>query len=292
MTERVGIPRAVDSAGRTFDRTAIERVPQPFDGPLRCAGCTTVVQAVHGYPRRNGTLVDPYYRLTHRTEAPHDPHCRYDFDARVGRLHEEHRSALTKDGDVYELRLPETDTAPPGAALLADTRSDGRDRLTIHPRRGHTLAPVLSAAAAIAAMISTYDDDPQARARFAARWKGERIAWEDFYFDVAQDARRLARVVAGRDHPVAVSGHVKRVGRTARDTADVVELATGRGVTHPPNGRWIHVRLMSKAPGALPREVGQRVLGYGRWEHFEPEDSDNHYVNLWVDHASSVTTTR
>lgn len=35
-----------------------------------------------------------------------------------------------------------------------------------------------------------------------------------------------------------------------------------------------------------------RVLGYGRWEHFEPEDSDNHYVNLWVDHASSVTTTR
>lgn len=291
MNERmgVGIPQAVDATGARFGRTAIERDPRPFTEPLRCGGCTTRVHPVSGYTNRRGTRVSPLYRLTHRLDEPHDPDCRYDFDAQAGRLLEEHRSAISVSGDIYELRLPETDPVLDDSDAEPGARSDGRDRLTVRTRQGHTIEPVLSAAAAIARLIATYENDPEARARFTARWKGRRITWDDFYFDAAHDARHLARVVEARDHPVAVSGVVKRSGRTTNDTADLIELDTQRGVSHPPTGRWIHIRILREDPDRLPHQPGQRVLGYGSWSHFEPDSSRNHYVNLWSDHRALIT---
>ncbi len=291
MSSRVGIPKAIDSTGRTFGRRAIERDPQPFSRPLRCAGCSTTVDPVHGYPyRKNGTWVAAHYRLTSRTQEPHDDDCRYDFDAQAGRLVEEHRSAVSKTGDTYELRLPEIDPQPADGDVEPDIHPDGRDRLTVRTRQGHTIEPVLSAAAAIARLIATYENDPRARARFTARWKGRRISWDDFYFDTAHDARHLAQVVADHDHPVAVGGVVKRAGRTTNDSADLIELDTERGVSHPPTGRWIHIRVLRKDPGRLTHQTGQRVLGYGQWDDFEPHGSTSHYVNLWVDHRSLITS--
>lgn len=286
----VGIPTAIDDTGRTFGRKAIERNPQPFTRPLHCAGCSTTVDPVHGYPyRKSGTWVDAHYRLTHRTRAPHDQDCPYDFDAQAGRLLQEHRSAVTKKGDTYELRLPQAESQPGDGDVEPDTRPDGRDRLTVRTRQGHTLAPVLSAAAAIARLIAVHENDPEARARFAARWKGRRISWDDFYFDTAHDARRLAQVVADRDHPVAVSGVVKRAGRTTNDSADLLELDTERGVSHPPTGRWIHIRTLRKDPDHLSYDTGQRVLGYGQWTTYTPEKSNNHYIHLWIDDRSLIT---
>lgn len=292
MNERigVGIPQAIDSTGRTFGRKAIGRDPRPFTEPLHCGGCTTLVRPVSGYTTREGTRVNPLYRLTNRHHAPHDQDCRYDFDAQAGRLLEEHRHAVSKTGDIYELRLPEVTPQTEDVGQGLGVNPDGRDRLTVHTRSGHTLEPVLSAAAAIARLIATYENDPQARARFAARWKGRRIAWDDFYFDTAHDARRLAQVIADGDHPVAVSGVVKETGRTTNDTADLIELDTERGVSHPPTGRWIHIRVLRKDPGRLSHGPGQRVLGYGQWSHFEPDSSRNHYVNLWINHGALITT--
>ena len=288
MTERVGvgIPQAVDAAGRTFGRAAIEREPRPFTEPLHCGGCSTRVQPVSGYTTRDGTRVNPLYRLTHRLHAPHDNDCRYDFDAQAGRLLEEHRHAISKTGDSYELRLPETTPQTDSTDPESHVHPEGRDRLTVHTRRGHTLEPVLSAASAIARLIATYENDPEACARFSARWKGRRISWDDFYFDTAHDARHLAHVVADGDHPVAVSGLVKRAGRTTNDSADLVELDTERGVSHPPTGRWIHIRILRKDPDRLSFDVGQRVIGYGQWTTYTPERSKNRYLHLWIDHRS------
>lgn len=294
MRERVGvgIPQAIDTAGRIFGRAAIERDPRPLTEPLHCGGCSTRVQPVSGYTTRDGTRVNPLYRLTHRLHAPHDNDCRYDFDAQAGRLLEEHRHAISKTGDIYELRLPETTPHTEGTDRDPDVNPDGRDRLTVHTRRGHTLEPVLSAAAAIARLIATYENDPEARARFTARWKGRRISWDDFYFDTAHDARHLAHVVEASDHPVAVSGVIKLIGRTTNDTADLIELDTERGVSHPPTGRWIHIRILRRDPDHLTHGTGQRVLGYGQWDHFEPSGSNNHYVNLWIDRDSLATTAK
>lgn len=291
MRERVGvgIPQAVDATGRTFGRAAIARNPRPFTEPMRCGGCTTLVRPVSGYTTRDGTRVNPLYRLTNRVHAPHDQDCRYDFDAQAGRLLHEHRSTVSKTGDIYELRLPDITPQTEGADQRPDVNPDGRDRLTVHTRRGHTLEPVLSAAAAIERLIATYENDPEARARFTARWKGRRISWDDFYFDTAHDARHLAHVVEASDHPIAVSGVVKRTGRTTNDSADLIELDTERGVSHPPTGRWIHIRILRKDPDRLTHGTGQRVLGYGQWDHFEPPGSKSHYVTLWLDRASAAT---
>lgn len=293
MSDRVGIPKAVDSSGRTFGRKAIEDEPPPFTRPLQCGGCTVTVNPVRGYRRRTAsTWVAAHYRLTDRARAPHDEDCRYDFDVQAGRLLHEHRSAIDHDGDIYELRLPETGPRPdvPDVEPPADTA--GRDRLTVHPRRGHQLEPTLSAAAAIARLLAIYENDPEARARFTARWNGRRIPWKDFYFDTAHDARHLARVVEQDEHPVAVSGVIKRAGPTTNGSAQLVELDTERGVSHPPTKRWIHIRALSNDTNRLDYAVGQRVLGYGKWATYIPDgQSNNHDVRLWVDHRSVITAT-
>lgn len=292
MSERVGIPRATDITGRIFGRTAIDSDPRPFRRPLRCAGCSTPVTPVSRYPRRDGAWVDGYYRLTNRERAPHDEGCRFDFDAQVGRLIVEHRHAVTKNGDVYELQLPDFDADPSDDDVGDLPNLGGRDRLTVNTLNDHPLVPVLSAAAAIARLIATYEHDPDARARFVARWQGREIPWNDFYFDVTHDARHLARIVESESHPVAVAGNVKFTGRTTRNDADLLELDTEGGVSYPPTGRWIHVRVMRNDPGRLTHDVGERVLGYGAWGQFEPQESKNHYVSLWINDQSLITSYR
>lgn len=240
MRDPVGIPQAMDSTGHTFGRKAIDDDPQPFTRPLRCGGCATTVNPVRGYSMRNtSTWVAAHYRLTSRDQAPHDEDCRYDFDAQAGRLHHEHRSDVTRDGGVFELRLPQT--------------------------------------------------DPEAQARFTARWNGHRIPWKDFYFDTAHDASHLARTVEQYEHPVAVSGIVKRAGTTTKDSGYLIELDTERGVSHPPTKRWIHIRALSNDADRLNFRVGQRVLRYGQWTTYTPDQSINHYVHLWIDHRSLIT---
>ena len=84
-------PKAIDATGRTWDRAAIPRVPQPFVKPLRCGGCTTPVVAVHGYETRFGAEVAPLYRLTDRAATPHEDGCIYDLDAQADNLVTQHR---------------------------------------------------------------------------------------------------------------------------------------------------------------------------------------------------------
>src|SRR5699024_4307811 len=215
---------------------------------------------------------------------------RYDFDAQTGRLYEEHRSALVRDGDTFELRLPQGDPVPDRSESEVPTSSHGRSRLTVHPRPGHHLEPTLSAATATARLLARYENDPTAQSRFTADWNGDRIPWEDFYFDAARDAHRLARTIEQHAHPVAVSGTIKDSGSTTSGGSYSIELDTDGGVRHRPTGRWIHVRIYSTDPDLLDFQVGQRILGYGQWQTWIPDHSaTNYFVRLWLNHRSAMT---
>lgn len=290
MSGHVGIPSARDARGRSFGYLAIDDDPQPFEKPLICGGCETRVDPVRGYVRRDSTSVRAHYRLTNRAQAPHADGCPYDFDAEVGRLLVEHRREIERNGDVYELRLPDLSGGVDEAAPDPVAESGARDRLVVHEQPGRRLPPALMAAAAVARLLRVYEDDPEAQARFRASWNGRTIPWGDFYFDVARDALRLGQVIrAEKGYPVAVAGTVKKLGESASGQS-YVELDTVRGVPDKASARWIHVRAYSNQAKHLPFETGQRVLGYGHWKAYAPDDSSSIFFNLWVDHRSLIAT--
>lgn len=73
----VRIPWVSDSRGGRFDRSEIDRQPQPrYVAPLKCGGCGTRVGARHGNADDPDSRtshyfrIDPHHRpLTHRNDS-------------------------------------------------------------------------------------------------------------------------------------------------------------------------------------------------------------------------------
>lgn len=294
--EWVGIPYARDATGRTFDRTDIGRPVRPFVKPLRCGGCSAPVAAVSQSTRRRGNTivhVAPYYRLINRTENDHDPSCKYNFDARIGEIVIEHRSEITRDGDVYVLTLRKP-TPPRRPNETPDFDLDGgrKTRLVVKPVSDHSLNPTIQTAAKIARLLRDFDNAPDAKARFKAGYGGEVVDWDNFFFDAEQDPDRLASRISSRNndlHPIAVVGRVAHVapfqngsGRTVTLGAPSEGLASGR--------RRVRVVLRSADPDLLYYETQDVVIGYGTWQLWSPSpESERVDVRLWCDTSSATS---
>lgn len=283
---RVGIPRAVDTTAKTFGRSAIDQKPHPFQEPLRCGGCPAPVGPVRGYPRRDGTAVSSHYRLGRGHE--HDPGCLFHFDARAGELVVEHRREIDRHGDYYVLMLRNPD--PARAAVTPESPpADPRSRLQIRLHTGvPVLHPTISAAAAIARLLSVFENDPEAHNAFCATYDGRTYAWNDVYFDATHDAVRLLRTVEqGTTRPHVVRGAVQETGRSRRGDTYYVRLSTGRGVQDA-QGRWINLYLRATDPAELDYQPGDDIIGYGLWKSYVPPQSRRVQVTLWCDRRGAT----
>jgi len=296
--EEVGIGEAIDSQGHRFGRAAIDQEPQPFVKPLTCGGCKTGVVAVPSHTRRaprthlaesGQTWVVAFYRLHHRKRTPHDDDCIYDFDARTGELHRQHRSVVRKDGDIYELRLPSPQVL--GYRLRADRPATERSRLDIRTRSGGSeIDPVIAAALAIVRLLRRFGDDPAAQRRFRAHFEGTTIPWRDFCFDATRDAKRLAAVVAQKPtHPIAVYAPVKATGSSQSGETYFIRLDT-RTRVRDSEGALLSVFLRSTDDrlAQAPRP-GEYALGFGmEWGDHLPSLGGTRHLRLWTDNPRTI----
>lgn len=288
----IGIPRAVDADGRPFDRWAIDDEPQPFTRPLSCGGCESQVGPVRRYTRRNGTVVEPLYRLGKGVN--HDDGCVYDFDAQVGRLQRRNVGVVERDGDFYVLVL----NVPPDDDQVSTTEAvgDPRGRLDFKQTASPPLNPTLRAASEIVKLLRKFEHDPEAKVRFRARYGGRVLAWDDFCFDAAHDLKRLYAAVSTAaldDHPRAVVGRVDHVRE--RDGAIYLAVREPDASTRAPvkAGDGIPITpVLRPGDGPAPRSaVDDVIVGYGIWVPWTPASGKPHYITLWLnDHRAAVAT--
>lgn len=288
MVERLGIPVAIDATGRMWRRAAIQCVPQPFVRPLRCGGCRTAVVAVHGYLNRFGTAVAPLYRLIDREANPHEDGCVYDFDTQAARILTQHRPLLSRHGEIYELQLPTLPKTPTTPQRSPDA-STPPSRLQVAPLADVRLDPVIKAAAAIAHLLRHFDDDPVARARFRARYRGRMFTWSEFCFDARHDVKRLVEQIdTDADRPYAVIGTVKQVGSAASGASYWLQLDT-RVPVRTAAGDRIQLFIRTHEQSTLSDTVGECVVCYGRWSLFTPPRGGA-WATLWADELGAVAT--
>lgn len=298
MAERVGIPAARDSRGRTYGRAAIDAVPPPFEAykPLHCGACTTAVIAVPSYPRRtpNGgtTQVMAFYRLTGNGE--HDPGCDYDFKNRAENIIRDSRGTLVKDGEDYELRLPDPDTIEPPDPRPPGNPGEPTARLSV-TTSNHTLVPALSTAAAIVRLLREFDDDPDAARRFRARYAGKKLRWNQFCrhaTEAAAIAAHLERPPKTR-HPLAVHGTVRDIGTAHSGNTQQLRDEHEDYLDHAGERRRLRIVVRSRNPDTFTDlHPGDRWLGYGHWRLWLAPRAPIAEIQLWIDGPWSLATWR
>jgi hypothetical protein len=256
--ETVGIPLAIDSRGTRHDRRAIDKKPRPFDAhlPLRCGACSAAVSSRRGHERRTGTGISnvrPHYFL--KAHAEHDPGCPFDFRARADEIVREHRGTVERDGDQYELLLPDLDGEALSEPALPVSKESFTVRDIVPDSSRNTLISALNGAARIAALLRAYENDEEATGRFRVRHKGTVILWKDFCVDAQQDISAAVRRSLEHDYPLAVHGIVgvigTRRGKSGREYFEIrVKREPGQGAHErpkgPPSGRSVMV------PGRFP----------------------------------------
>lgn len=301
-TERVGIPVALDGRGQQFGRTAIDQEPQPFQSPLRCGGCSAPVTSTRSHPRRKPHSSETYkvlafYRLKSGNE--HEPSCLYHFDARAGELVSEYRREIERHGDHFVLLL--RDPALPGTVADADPPpADPRSRLEIQPHTGvAALHRTLSAASAIARLLRTFENDPQAQSAFQASYRGRIYSWEDIYFDTAHDIARLVHTIeedeaqtgqVGSSHPLVVRGAVLEPAEpSVSGYFHRLFLDSRRDATESQK-HAVDVALLTGTPASLlPYQKGDEILAYGLWRTVgRTFGSRTVQVSLWCDNHGAT----
>jgi len=97
-----------------------------------------------------------HYAVTKRGE--HDPGRHYDFKNRAERVIQDTRGTVVRDGDIYELRLPDPDEmSHPAGSHPAGTTPQARLQVSTSDR---PLTPALGSAARIVRLLHDFDDDP------------------------------------------------------------------------------------------------------------------------------------
>ncbi|SFO87518.1 hypothetical protein [Amycolatopsis rubida] len=298
MAERVGIPAARDSRDRLYGRAAIDATPPPFEAfkPLRCGGCAVAVIAVSTHPRRTPrggtTQVTALYRLPPNGE--HDPGCPYDFKNRAENLIRDSRGTLVKDGEDYELRLPDPDTIEPPDPLPPSKPGKPTARLAV-TASPYRLVPALSTAAGIVRLLREFDDDPDASSRFRARYAGRTLRWNEFCRganEAVAIAGYLGHGPAAR-HPLALHGIVRDVGTAHSRNTHQLRDEHEDYLDHAGERRRLRVVVRSRNPGAFAQvRPGDRWLGYGHWKLWPAPSAPVTEVQLWIDGPWSLTTWR
>lgn len=296
MADRVGIPAARDTRGQVYPREAIDTVPPPFDAykPLKCGGCTVAVVATRSHPRRTRgggvTQVMAHYAVTKHGE--HDRGCRYDFKNRAEHLIRDSRGSVVRDGDVYELRLPDPDKVEPPDRLVPSRPGRPHARLQV-TNSDRTLTPALGSAAHIVRLLRDFDDDDDAASRFRVRHAGSKVPWSQFCRSTAETtaiATHLDQPASSRC-PLALHGTVGAVGPAG--SGNTYQLRDGHEGTldHPDGRRRLRVTLRSTNTDTFGQaKPGDRWLGFGHWRLWIAPRAPIAEVQLWIDGPWSLAT--
>ncbi len=298
MADRVGIPAARDTRGRLHARAAIDTVPPPYEAfkPLRCGGCAIGVVGTRSHPRRipggGVTQVMAHYAVTKHGE--HDPGCRYDFKNRAERLIQDSRGTVIRDGDIYELRLPDPDKIEPPDRLPPSRAGHPQARLQVS-NSDRTLTPALGSAARIVRLLREFDDDPDAARRFRARYAARKITWAQFCrstADAALIASQLDAPVANQ-HPLALHGTVSTVGPAGGGGTHQLRDDHEGYLDHTDGPRRLRVVVRSKNADTFNQvKPGDSWLGYGRWRLWIAARAPIAEIQIWIDGPWSLATWR
>ena len=298
MADRIGIPVAQDSCGKLHSRDAIDKVPPRYEAykPLHCGGCTVGVVGTRSHSRRvpggGVTQVMAHYSVTKHGE--HGPECPYDFKNRAKQIVRESRGTVVQDGDVYELRLPESDTVeqpdrlPPSSGGRPGTRHQVSSS-------DHLLTPTLGSAAKIVRLLRNFHDDSDAAERFRARRRGRKIPWTCFCRSTSEsaDIATFLSKHAVQRHPLALHGTVDSLPPTkSGNTYQLRDDRTGY-LNHTYRERPLYVVVRSKNADAIAHlRPGDKWLGYGHWKLWQPKNESIFEIQLWVDGPWSLATLR
>ena len=301
MADRIGIPVARDTRGWLHSRAAIDDVPPPYEAykPLHCGDCAIGVVATRSYTRRKPgggvTQVMAHYSVIKHGE--HGPKCRYDFKNRAEQVIRDSRGTVVRDGDVYELRLPEPDTVEQPDRLPPSSRGRPQARSHISSSE-HVLTPALGSAAEIVRLLRDFDDDPHAARRFRARYKRMKIPWDHFCHStdesdaIASIASRLSER-ATLQRPLALHGTVGSAGPASSGTCYRVRDDQVGHVDYAGRKHQLYVVVCSENTDALAHlREGDRWLGYGRWKRWIGDKRRIVEIQLWVEGPWSIATWR
>ncbi|MCZ4326731.1 hypothetical protein [Brachybacterium paraconglomeratum] len=300
MAETVGIPEARDSRGTVYGRAAIDADPCPFDrNDLVCGGCTLPVTAAKGHPRRvpggGETWVSACFRRWPRQDRTHDEGCDFDFERRATELISDSRGTLTKNGEHYELRLPQEAPSPQDAAPERSGGTHGRiARLQVNAA-SFRLAPTIRTAAGILRLLRRFAGSDDAVARFRAVYGKKRLTWEQFCRP-ASDAESIMKHLRGqrdRQHPLAVHGTVGLVSESKQGSSFSLLDAYAGTVLHEGQERQVRVTVRSRNRAALRgAQQGDHWLAYGQWSYWVMDHVPRIEIQLWIDTPSSLVTWR
>lgn len=157
--------------------------------------------------RVKNTLTGPSYGRIHVVRGrDHDPACSY-LQARPTRTAPLAPADLERVLDAGEISLlvPGEEQSLGNATVATPTTAGGSGQWP-------TPRPALRGAASLAALLRHVGADRSRLNRLTVRYRGERIAWHDFYYELPSAAGRLAdlhiRLEHGArvTHPIAMSG--------------------------------------------------------------------------------------
>lgn len=233
--------------------------PEPFERPLICPHCDSIVEPVRGYKN-----VPSLFRLAKSTS--HQAGCLLNPTEVIESIARgSHGLAHVTDDGLLRLELPADISAlPPWPTVPVDGTDTGvirtRDTTTVRPY----LPPAITSAAKIARFLQMHGFDPKVVERFRVKPHGQRpIPWGRFcytprtYADLYQRCARREPI----SYPIAVHGTVHSI---AKDTngQPYVRLA----INIPNGDTRFHVLLRSAHESLIkPLAAGTHVLAVGDW---------------------------
>jgi hypothetical protein len=233
-----------------------------------------------------------HYAVTKYGE--HDPGCRYDFQNRAERVIQDSRGTVVRDGDIYELCLPDPDKVEPPDRLPPSRAGHPQARLQVSTS-DRTLTPALGSAARIVRLLHDFDDDPAAARRFRARYAGRKITWARFCrstTETAAIASHLNEPAAGQ-HPLALHGIVGTVGQASSGNTYQLRDDHEGYLDHADGQRRLRVVVRSKNADTFTRvQPGDTWLGYGHWQLWIAARVPIVEIQLWIDGPWSLATGR
>ncbi|MBL1086725.1 hypothetical protein JK359_33000 [Streptomyces actinomycinicus] len=249
--------------GRLVPAEEIGPDPEPFERPLICLHCDSVVEPVRGYKS-----VPSLFRLAKGTS--HEAGCLLNPTEVIQSIaHGSHGLAHVTDDGLLRLELPADISAlPPWPTMpIDDTDTDvvrTHNTTTVRPY----LPPAITSAAKIARFLHMHGFDPKVVERFRVKPHGQRpILWGRFcysprtYADLYQRCARREPI----SHPIAVHGTVHSIAQD-RNGKPYARLA----LDVPAGDTRFHVLLRSAHDSLIkPLTAGTHVLAVGDWTLFD-----------------------
>lgn len=264
----VAVPAALGADGMLL-RSGAADLPA---GVLRCAGCPTLVEAVHPHARivaGRHVEVRGHFRV-----APGHTHaitCPFDFPRAAARIARAAPGIIRPLPTGYAVKIP----APPA-------RTFGPSGRAWRPGRGGTPTTFLAAEAVVtigrvAALLRRFGGQHAAPGAFTAAWGHQAIDWPEFCFDPASCVELVERLRARRWRwPSAVLFAAERAGQSKAGTTWWAGQTTDAHTNLDGERVGVRLTVRSRAPGPVATlDLGADALAFGVWQLYWPESQSN-----------------